>query len=248
VSEASPKPVVDLHQVKHRCASCSLAELCLPVGLNREDVAKLELLIEPHSTLHADDHLFRVGDAFRAIFAVRSGYLKTYLVDDGGREQVLGFHLPGELVGLDAIYPERHQCNAVALDTASVCELPFHSIEALSLSVPSLQRSMFRLMSKELGESHALAGDLSAEERLAAFLLSLANRLKARGYSETRLTLAMPRRDIANFLALATETVSRVFTRFEKEGLIHVDRRDVTLLDLDRLHALCRHGASSARA
>ncbi len=241
MSDARPKPVIDLHQVKTRCATCSLSELCLPLGLNREDVGKLERLIEPRATLHADDHLFRVGDPFRAIYAVRSGYLKTYLVDDGGREQVLGFHLPGELIGLDAIYPERHQCNAVALDTASVCDLPFHSIESLAGSIPSLQRSMFRLMSKELGESHALAGDLSAEERLAAFLSSLASRLKARGYSETRLTLAMPRRDIANFLALATETVSRVFTRFEKDGLIHVDRREVTLLDVDRLHALCRH-------
>lgn len=243
MSDARPKPNIDLRQVKSRCATCSLAELCLPLGLTRDDVGKLERLIEPHATLHADDHLFRVSDPFRAIFAVRSGYIKTYLVDDSGREQVLGFHLPGELVGLDAIYPERHQCNAVALDTASVCELPFEAVESLAMVVPSLQRSMFRLMSKELGESHALAGDLSAEERLAAFLLSLANRLKARGYSETRITLAMPRRDIANFLALATETVSRVFTRFEKDGLIHVDRREVTLLDLDRLHALCRHAS-----
>lgn len=241
MSEAQPKSV-DLRQVKSRCATCSLAELCLPLGLSKDDVSRLERLIEARSTLHADDHLYRVGDPFRAIYAVRSGYLKTYLVDDAGREQVLGFHLPGELVGLDAIYPERHQCNAVALDTASVCELPFHEIESLASSMPSLQHSLFRLMSKELGDSHHLAGDLSAEERLAAFLLSLVNRLKARGYSETRLTLAMPRRDIANFLALATETVSRVFTRFEKDGLIHVDRREVTLLDLDRLNALCRHG------
>lgn len=238
--ELQPKPSIDLKQVKNRCATCSLSELCLPLGLLKEDVAKLERLIEPRGPLHADDHLYRVGDPFRAIYAVRAGYLKTYLVDDTGREQVLGFHLPGELVGLDAIYPERHQCNAVALDTASVCELPFHDIEVLAGTIPSLQHSLFRLMSKELGDAHHLAGDLSAEERLAAFLLSLANRLKVRGYSETRLTLAMPRRDIANFLALATETVSRVFTRFEKDGLIHVDRREVTLLDLERLNGLCR--------
>jgi CRP/FNR family transcriptional regulator len=241
VSEPQPKPAIDLKLVKNRCATCSLAELCLPLGLSKDDVGKLERLIEPRAPLHADDHLYRVGDPFRAIYAVRAGYLKTYLVDDAGREQVLGFHLPGELVGLDAIYPERHQCNAVALDTASVCELPFHEVEALAGTIPTLQHSLFRLMSKELGDSHHFAGDLSAEERLAAFLLSLANRLKARGYSETRLTLAMPRRDIANYLALATETVSRVFTRFEKDGLIHVDRREVTLLDLERMAALCRH-------
>ena len=229
-----------MRQLKRSCSACSLTELCLPFGLNRQDVAKLETLIAPKGPLHGDDHLFRVGDPFRSIYAVRSGCFKTYLVDDCGGEQVLGFHLPGELIGLDAIYPEQHQCNAVALDTASICELPYSDVLALSLEVPSLQRSMFRLMSKELGESHALAGDLSAEERLASFLVSLATRLKLRGYSETRLTLAMPRRDIANFLSLATETVSRVFTRFEKDGLIHVDRREVTLLDVDRLQALRR--------
>jgi CRP/FNR family transcriptional regulator len=242
VSEAQPK-TVDLRAVKHRCATCSLSELCLPLGLSKDDVGRLERLIEPRGPLHADEHVYRVGDPFRAIYAVRSGYLKTYLIDDAGHEQVLGFHLPGELVGLDAIYPERHQCNAVALDTASICELPFHQVEVLAASIPSLQHSLLRLMSKELGESHGFAGDLSAEERLAAFLLSLANRLKARGFSATRLTLAMPRRDIANYLALATETVSRVFTRFEKDGLIHVDRREVMLLDLERLNALCRKGS-----
>lgn len=242
MAQAGTHQSVDLHKVKRSCANCSLSELCLPLGLSREDIAKLDQLIEARGPLHSDDHLFRVDDPFRALYAVRSGYFKTYLVDDSGHEQVLGFHLPGELIGLDAIYPERHQCNAVALDTATVCELPFDQVSRLAASVPGLQRSMFRLMSKELGESHALAGDLSAEERLAAFLLSLSDRLKQRGYSDTRLTLAMPRRDIANFLALATETVSRVFTRFEKEGLIHVDRRDVTLLDRERLHAHCRQG------
>jgi CRP/FNR family transcriptional regulator len=238
VSSSTPQRAVDLKLIKHVCGTCSLAELCLPMGLHKNDVDKLETLIAPHGPLHADDHLFRVNDPFRAIFAVRGGCFKTYLVDETGREQVLGFHLPGELIGLDAIWPEKHQCNAVALDTASVCELPFGDVTHLASQIPSLQQTMFRLLSRDIGESHTLAGDLTAEQRIAAFLLSLSTRLKARGYSETHLTLAMPRRDIANYLRLATETVSRVFTRFEKDGIIAVDRRDVQLLDIDKLRKL----------
>jgi CRP/FNR family transcriptional regulator len=190
--------------------------------------------------LHDGDHLFRVGDAFRALFAVRSGYVKTYVVDEAGQEQVLGFHLPGELVGLDAIYPQRHQCNAVALDTMTVCEMPYAEITRLASEVPSLQQQMFRLMSKDIGSAFMLAGDHTAEERLAAFLMSLSQRLKLRGYSDTHLVLAMPRRDIANYLRLATETVSRVLTRFEKDGLIAVERRDIRILDAARLRELGR--------
>lgn len=242
-TSSTPQRAIDIKQIKHACSTCSLAELCLPMGLTKVDVGKLEGLIAPHAPLHADDHLFRVNDPFRAIYAVRGGCFKTYLVDESGREQVLGFHLPGELIGLDAIWPEKHQCNAVALDTASVCELPFSDVSHLAAQIPSLQQTMFRLLSRDIAESHALAGDLTAEQRIAAFLLSLSTRLKARGYSDSHLTLAMPRRDIANYLRLATETVSRVFTRFEKDGLIAVDRRDVRLLDLDKLgklgHANC---------
>jgi len=238
VSPSASPVTVDLKQIKHACGTCSLAELCLPMGLSKQDVSKLESLVASRGPLHADDHLFRVNDPFRAIYAVRGGCFKTYLVDDAGKEQVLGFHLPGELIGLDAIWPEKHQCNAVALDTASVCELPFGEITRLASRIPSLQQTMFRLLSRDIGDSHTLAGDLTAEQRIAAFLLSLASRLKARGYSESRLTLAMPRRDIANFLRLATETVSRVFTRFEKDGLIGVDRRDVELLEIEKLRKL----------
>lgn len=235
---SSPQRVVDIKQIKHVCGTCSLSELCLPMGLHRGDVEKLEELIAPHGPLHAEDHLFRVNDPFRAIYAVRGGCFKTYLVDESGREQVLGFHLPGELIGLDAIWPEKHQCNAVALDTSSVCELPYSEVSQLASQVPSLQQTLFRLLSRDIGDSHTLAGDLTAEQRIAAFLLSLSSRLKLRGYSETHLTLAMPRRDIANYLRLATETVSRVFTRFEKDGMIAVDRRDVRLTDIERLRKL----------
>lgn len=232
------RPTLDLARLRQACSTCSLAELCVPMGLKHEDVERLEVIVSPRGPLHEGDHLFRVGDSFRAIYAVRSGSLKTYAIDELGREHVLGFHLPGELVGLDAIYPGKHQCNAMSLDTSTVCELPYADITSLASQVSSLQQQLFRLLSKDISVSHSLSGDFTAEERVAAFLLSLSARLKARGYSETRFVLAMPRRDIANYLRLATETVSRVFTRFEQDGLIRVDRRDVELLDLKRLREI----------
>ena len=210
------------------------------MGMLRGDMLRLEQLIKPHGPVEEGEHLFRIGDPLRVLYAVRGGFFKTYVVEQSGREQVLGFHLPGELIGLDAIWPQRHQCNAVALNTASVCELPFDQITDLSRQLPGLQHSMLRLLSKELALSHSLAGDFTAEERIAGFLISLSSRMKVRGFSETQLTLAMSRRDLANYLRLATETVSRVFSRFEKEKLLSVDRREVTLRDTAKLARLGR--------
>jgi CRP/FNR family transcriptional regulator len=227
-----------LKRLRRACSACSLAELCLPMGLEKDDIERLDAIVQPEGPLHDGEHLYRIGDPFKAIYAVRAGYLKTYIVDDAGREQVLGFHLPGELVGLDAIYPNRHQCNAVALDTASICKLAYSEITTLAAQLPGLQKQIFRLMSRDIGTSHALSGDFSAEERLAAFLVNISNRLYVRGYSATHFLLAMPRRDIANYLRLAPETVSRVFKRFQDDKLIRVDRRDIELLDLSRLNEI----------
>lgn len=210
------------------------------MGLPRDDMQRLEELITPRGPVNEGEHLFRVGDPLRVLYAVRGGSFKTYLVDPTGREQVLGFNLPGELIGLDAIWPEKHQCNAVALNTASVCELPYAEMTNLSSQVPGLQHSMLRLLSKELALSHSLAGDFTAEERIAGFLMSISSRMMLRGYSETHLTLSMSRRDIANYLRLATETVSRVFARFAQDGLIKVDRREITLRDMEKLGKLGR--------
>ncbi len=236
---ATPSPL-NLYQLRRTCSTCSLSELCLPMGLESGDMQRLEELVALRGPVNEGDHLFRVGDPLRVLYAVRGGFFKSYLVEANGREQVLGFHLPGELIGLDAIWPEQHQCNAVALNTASVCELPYAGLSDLGRQVPGLQHSMLRLLSKELALSHSLAGDYSAEERVAGFLLSLSSRMKARGHSETHLTLAMSRRDIANYLRLATETVSRVFSRFEQDGLVSVDRREVMLRDLEKLGQIGR--------
>jgi CRP/FNR family transcriptional regulator len=240
LSSTGPVPQFNLYQLRRTCGTCSLAELCLPMGLPHDDMRRLETLITPRGPIGEGEYLFRISDPLRALFAVRGGYFKTYLIEASGREQVLGFHLPGELIGLDAIWPQKHQCNAVALSTATVCELPYVALTDLSEKLPGLQQSMLRLLSKELALSHSLAGDFTAEERVAGFLVSLSSRLKVRGLSETQLTLAMSRRDLANYLRLATETVSRVFSRFEHDGLIAVDRREVTLRDPERLASLGR--------
>ena len=226
-------------RLREACAVCSLKELCLPRGLDGEDFALLDSLVERRGPFHESDHLFRVGDRFQALYAVRAGSYKSYTLDSEGREHVLGFHLPGELLGLDAIYPGRHLCNALALDTASVCVLPYEQLSDLAGHLTGLRSQILRLMSKDIADNATLAGDFTAEERLAAFLNGLSERFRQRGYSPTEFHLSMSRRDIANYLRLATETVSRVFARFEKDGLIAVDRRAVHLLDLPRLRSLC---------
>jgi CRP/FNR family transcriptional regulator, anaerobic regulatory protein len=239
MSTAASQTHIDLHALRKTCSSCSLSELCLPMGLSAEDMERLDALVESSLPMHADEHLFRVGDTFQAIYAVHSGCFKTYVVDDTGREHVLGFHLPGELMGLAGIYPRRHQVNALALDTSTVCKLSFNEISTLSMQVPSLQAQLFRLMSKDIGTSNALSGDYTAEERLAAFLMSISRRFHMRGYSATEFMLRMTRRDIANYLRLATETVSRVLAKFQDDGLISVDRREVKILDMGRLGGMC---------
>lgn len=239
MSTPIPKPRINVGNLKKACSECSLQDLCLPVGINDRDMQSLEELVETVGPLHRDDHLFRQNDAFAAIYAVRSGCIKSYMDTETGEEQVLGFHLPGELVGLDAIYPGRHQCSAVALDTAMVCRLPFARLANLAGAVASLQRQLLRIMSRDLGTSHTLSGDHSVEERLAAFLLGFADRQGSRGFSTRHFILPMSRQDIASYLRLATETVSRVFTRLEGRGLIRVNRREVWLEDRGALEALC---------
>jgi CRP/FNR family transcriptional regulator len=183
-------------------------------------------------------HLFRTGDPFDAIAAVRSGTVKTCRVDREGREQVLGFHLPGEIIGLSAIDGERYPCDAVALDEVQVCRFSFPKIALLAARVPGLQKHLFKLMSRDIGHAERLSGDHSADERIAAFLVDLSRRLAARGFSASRFELTMPRTDIANYLRLAPETVSRVFRRFQDEGIVKVLRREIEILDARQLEAL----------
>ena len=236
-----PNRPVPNRAIQRTCVNCSLSELCVPVGLAPADIERLDQLVERQPPLESGAHLCRVGERFTMLFAVRSGCFKSYRMDSEGRERVLAFHLPGELIGLDAIYPGVYQSNVVALDMGGVCALPYSDLSRLASQIPRLQEQIFRLLSKDLSAYAWLAGDYSAEERVAGFLLDLSNRYRERGYSDRVFNLAMPRRDIANYLRLATETVSRVITRFERESLIHTERREVSLLDLDGLNERANH-------
>lgn len=232
--------VVSIAHLRQSCRSCSLRDLCLPLGLDTDDMEKLELIVHTRGPIRSGEHLFREGDNFQALYAVKSGALKTYTIDKQGREHVLGFHIGGEVVGLDGIHSGHNRCNAVALQTTSVCALPFARLEQLIHEVPGLQAQVLRVMSRELSASNQLATDHSAEERLAGFLVSLSRRYARRGLPGTMLTLPMPRRDIASHLRLATETVSRLFARFQEDGIVAVRRREVEILDpaaLERLGA-----------
>ncbi len=207
-------------------------------GLDKRSLRDLHMLVEHVGPLPAGSNLFRTGDRFDAIAAVRSGTVKTCRVDREGREQVLGFHLPGEIIGLSAIDGERYPCDAVALDEVQLCRFSFPKIALLAMRLPGLQQQLFRLMSRGISHAERLSGDHSADERIAAFLVDLSRRLGSRGFSGSRFELTMPRTDIANYLRLAPETVSRVLRRFQDEGLLHVRRREVELADHRRLETL----------
>lgn len=232
---AGPPDQFSLRRLRQACSECSVHDLCLPLGLDRPDMERLEGLVERVGPLHEGNHLYRVAAPFQHIYAVRSGTVKTYVDDEHGREHVLGFHMPGELVGLDAIYPEQHQCNAVAVDTVFVCRLSYNELTNLAGRLPGLQKQLFRLMSKDIAGKSAQQSELGAEERVSSFLLDWSARLKTRGYAPNHFILSMSRRDLANYLGLAPETVSRVFRRFQDEGLVQVERREIRLLDPDRL-------------
>jgi len=220
------------------CSTCAFSQACLAEGMDKAALRDLHILVEHAGPLPAGTHLFREGEVFEAIAAVREGTVKTYVVDREGHEQVLGFHFPGEVIGLSAIENERYPCNAIALDTVSLCCFSFPQIALLARRLPGLQKQLFRLMSRDIGSAALLAGDHPADERLAAFLILLSRRLAAVGHSGMLLRLAMPRTDIANYLRLAPETVSRVLRRLQDDGMIRVQRRDVELTDRPRVESL----------
>ncbi|KAF1700456.1 helix-turn-helix domain-containing protein [Pseudoxanthomonas suwonensis] len=220
------------------CSTCAFSQACMSEGMDKAALMDLHVLVEHVGPLHPGEHVFREGDAFGAIAAVRAGTVKTYQVDRNGHEQVLGFHLPGEVIGLNAIHDDRYPCNAVALDTVMLCRFSFPKIALLAQRLPNLQQHLFRLMSRDIGVASLFARDNTADERMAAFLIGLSRRLAARGFSPRRFQLTMSRTDIANYLRLAPETVSRVLRRFETDGLLHIKLRDVEVLDMERLEAL----------
>ena len=230
--------VINIATLKAACSDCSLRDLCLPLGLSADDLRTLEGTVKSHRKLNKGEFLYRVGDSFRSLFAIRTGSTKTCEIAADGSVQITGFHLPGELLGIDAINSDKHPCDVIALETTEVCELPFGKLEALARELPGLQHQLFRLMSREVAEEEVqllMLGRMKAEERLAAFLLSFSKRFQLLGYSPSDLHLPMSRQDLGDYLGLALETVSRLFSRFQDEKLITVQGRNVKLLNPARL-------------
>ena len=226
------------HNYQVSCSNCRLGSICLPVALESDDIDKLDDIIRRGKPMHKGDHLYREGEDFNSVFAVRSGAVKAYRVTDDGREQVTGFYFPGEILGMDGIAKNSHNCSAKALETSAICEIPFASLADLSVKMPNLQRHFFQLMSREITEDQQLITLLSkntAEERIAALMLSISSRNARRQLSSTSFRLPMSRIDIGNYLGLTVETVSRVFSRLQKLGVLEVSNKEIEILDIKGL-------------
>jgi CRP/FNR family transcriptional regulator len=235
------QPTIRLEPFKVACSSCNLRELCLPVGMSNDQLERLDAIVATRRTLARGDALFRAGEGFTSLYAVRTGFFKTCVSSEDGRDQVTGFQMAGELLGLDGIGTDRHTCDAVALEDSQVCVIPYHQLEDLSRELSDLQRHFHRIMSREIVRDHGvmlLLGSMRAEERLAAFLLNLTQRLRTRGFSSSSLILRMTREEIGSYLGLKLETVSRAFSKFQEDGVLEVKQRQIRVLDLEALQAL----------
>jgi len=235
---------ITLSVIKTACSNCNLRELCLPFGLSLEELERLDDLISTRRRIKRGEHLYRAGAPFDSIYAIRSGFFKTDVLLEDGRDQVTGFQMAGELLGLDGISTEFHTCNAIALEDSEICSIPFSRLEGLSREIHNLQHHFHKVMSREIVRDHGvmmLLGTMRAEERLAAFLLNLSQRFTARGFSHAEFYLRMTREEIGSYLGLKLETVSRAFSRFQEEGYIAVQQKHIRILDVNGLKALMNH-------
>ncbi|HSW05934.1 helix-turn-helix domain-containing protein [Aquabacterium sp.] len=223
------------------CAKCGLHDVCLPVGLNDAEVERLDALVVKRQPVERGACLFRAGDRFEALYAVRTGFFKTRTTCEDGREHVTGFQMVGELLGLDGVGTDVHTCDAVALEDAQVCVIPFEKLEDLSREFPGLQHQVHKIMGREIVRDQGvmvLLGSMRAQARVASFLLDLARRLEMRGLSSSALVLRMTRQEIGTFLGLKLETVSRCFSKLQADGLLAVRQRRIQILDPAALRAL----------
>ncbi len=237
---------VTLSVIKTACSNCNLRELCLPYGMSIDELERLDDLVSTRRRVKRGDHLYRAGEVFDAMYAIRSGFFKTDVLLEDGRDQVTGFQMAGELLGLDGISTEHHTCNAIALEDSEICAIPFSRLEVLSREIHTLQHHFHKVMSREIVRDHGvmmLLGTMRAEERLAAFLLNLSQRFTARGFSHAEFYLRMTREEIGSYLGLKLETVSRAFSRFQEEGHIAVQQKHIRILNVNGLKALMHHRA-----
>ncbi len=232
---------MDIHSIKVACSSCNLRELCMPVGLNPDELDRLDSVISTRKRIKRGQSLFNHGERFTSLYAVRSGFFKTCVTSVDGRDQVTGFQMTGEILGMDGIVNDQHSCNAVALEDSEVCVLPYDRIESLSREFSAPQHPVLKLMRRDIVREHGvllLLGSMRAEERLAAFLLNLVQRLHSRGFSQSELVLRMTREEIGSYLGMKLETVSRTFSKFVEEGIIEVKQRYVQIKDTEALRRL----------
>jgi CRP/FNR family transcriptional regulator len=234
-------PQLNVAHLRVACSTCNLRELCLPLGLSVKEFEQLEELVATRRRIKHGEALFRAGDRFESLYAVRLGFLKSMVTSGDGREQVTGFHMAGELVGLDGISNETHSCDTVALEDTEVCVIPYGRLEEVANRMPVLRNHFHKVMSREIVREHSvmlLLGSMHAEERIASFLLSLAQRFEKRGYSRSEFLLRMTRAEIGSFLGLKLETVSRALSRFAQDGLIEVNQKHVRILKADGLREI----------
>ena len=225
--------------IKVACSNCNLRELCMPMGLSDHDLNRLDDLVAVRRKIKRGDTLFTNGEKFTSLYAIRTGFFKTCLATEDGRDQVTGFQMAGEIMGLDGIVSDLHTCDAVALENSEVCVMPFDKIETLSREVSALQHHVHKIMSREIVREHSvmmMLGSMRAEERVAAFLLNLSHRVHARGFSRSELVLRMTREEIGSYLGLKIETVSRTFSKFVDDGVLEVKQKNLRILQLDSLH------------
>ncbi|ARU05633.1 transcriptional regulator [Comamonas serinivorans] len=223
------------------CSNCNLRDLCLPVDLSPEEMSRLDALVTTRRKVLRGGHLFSSGDPFSSLFAVRTGFFKTAVTTPDGRDQVTGFQMAGEIIGLDGLAQGHYSCDAIALEDSEVCLMPFERVEEFSRAIPALQQHVHRVMSREIVREHGvmmLLGSMRAEERLATFLLNLVQRLHARGFSQSELVLRMTREEIGSYLGMKLETVSRTFSKFAEAGVVEVKQRHVRILNTDALERM----------
>jgi CRP/FNR family transcriptional regulator, anaerobic regulatory protein len=239
---------ITVNGLKSACSQCNLVELCLPFGMSDSELNRLDELVGTRRKVKRQQNLYRAGDTFEAIYAIRAGSFKTDVLLEDGRDQVTGFQMTGEILGLDGISSEAHTCNAIALEDSEVCVIAYAKLEELTHQVEGLQLQFHKVMSREIVRDHGvmmLLGSMRAEERLAAFLLNMSQRFTARGFSAQEFHLRMTREEIGSYLGLKLETVSRAFSRFQEEGLIAVQQKHVRLLDQAGLKKLIQHQAGA---
>jgi CRP/FNR family transcriptional regulator len=236
--------IIPVESHSTHCKTCLVSQVCLPVGMAESEVGQLDKLVTERIRVEKGQALYRHGDALHALFGLRSGSIKTLLEEADGAQQITGFFLPGEVIGMDGLIEGEHGSSAIAMEDSEACVVRIKDIDEISRYVPSLQHQVRRLMSKEIARSyrlHLTLGSMRSEQRLAIFLSNLSQRLAALGYSPTEFVMRMSREEIGNYLGLTLETISRLFSRFARDGIIKINQRDVKILDK---HALTELGAT----